>query len=366
MSEPATVADVLATRAPWSAERGDAPAWLAGLPARSVSLVFFSPPYEGQRTYGIGFRRRGQVWVDWMRPIVREACRVSNGLVVVNMSSPVKDWSYSAAVEWLVADLTRLDGVVCGPRPYTWVKSQDDPDADGNGTPGSGGEHYQRSDWEPLYTFALPDRLPGVGRDFWSDNTAFGHPPRCGPGGGFSTRGVDGARCNDPWKTASRGGSNCGGRSKDGAKKSGPKQNSPGPSRRASGEQKAVKRGHTFRVPTADGDVMREQHYAPPILSNPGNVIRAPVGGGKLGHALAHRGEAPMSLFVAERFVCWFVPPGGIVCDPFGGTGTTLHAALAHGRRGIGCDVRQSQVDLTRLRLRGVTPTLFADSEPLA
>ncbi len=68
-----------------------------------------------------------------------------------------------------------------------------------------------------------------------------------------------------------------------------------------------------------------------------------------------------MSLYIAERFVCWFVPPGGIICDPFTGTGTTAHASLNHGRRFIGCDVRQSQAALAARRLRGVTPTLFTE-----
>jgi site-specific DNA-methyltransferase (adenine-specific) len=85
------------------------------------------------------------------------------------------------------------------------------------------------------------------------------------------------------------------------------------------------------------------------------------VGGGHLGHPLAHEGEAPMPLAVAERFVCWFCPPGGIVLDPFAGSGTTIDAAIQHGRRAISCDLRASQVELVHRRLRTVTTTLFAD-----
>lgn len=300
-----------------------------------------------------------------MRPIVCEMCR-TGGLVFLNMSSPVAGWSYSPAVEWLVADLTRLDGIVCGPSPYAWVKSENRDDADGNATPGSGSKHYQRRDWEPIYCFALEDRLPGPGRDFWSDNTAFGKPPAYGAGGEFSTRTVDGSRVNDPWKTASRGGSGCGGRRPNGSKMQGPLANAPGTSRRANGERKAVKRDQLKRTAIscghdANGDMATEDAYLPPPISNPGNVIRAPVGGGKLGHPLAHEGEAPMSLFVAERFVCWFAPPNSIVGDPFTGTGTTPHAAKLHGRRFIGCDVRQSQVDLTTRRMATVTPSLFSE-----
>lgn len=334
----ATAADVLSGSAPWSVECGDCLPWLQSLPARSVSAFLTSPPYEAQRTYSVGFKRQGQEWVDWLRPIIREMCRASAGLVFFNALCPVREWSYSPALEWLVADLTRLDGIACGPRPYAWVKSENHDEADGNGIPGSGSHHYQRSDWEPVYAFALPDRLAGKNSDFWSDNTAFGQPPKYGAGGEFSGRRKDGTRDNE------------------GRKKHSALANSPGTTRRANGGWRRTK-----RVPAAGGDVMREQNYAPPTLSNPGNVIRAPVGGGKMGHPLAHEGEAPMTLSVAERFACWFVPPGGVIGDPFTGTGTTGHAALNHGRRFVGCDLRESQVELTRRRLRSVTPTLFAE-----
>ena len=108
---------------------------------------------------------------------------------------------------------------------------------------------------------------------------------------------------------------------------------------------------------------MVEQNYVPPKVANPGNVIRARVGGGHLGHPLAHDSEAPMSLKVAERFVCWYAPPDSVVCDPFCGSGTTAHAAVLHRRRFVGCDLRQSQCDLTARRLATVTPDLFGDTE---
>jgi hypothetical protein len=274
-------------------EQAAAEDFLRALPDRSVDHVFFSPPFEDQRTYGIDFRRKGQAWVDFLRPIVVECCRVSRGLVCINMAAKVEDFRYSGAVECLVADLIRLDGVVLGPSPYAWVKSENRDDAPGNGQPGSGGPRYQRRDWEPVYAFCLPDRLPLP----WTDNTAFGSKPQYGPGGDPSHRRRSGSRANG-------------------------------------------------------------KSFVPPPVSNPGNVIRVPVGGGKLGHPLAHEGEAPMPVGLPERFVCWFVPPGGIVLDPFCGTGTTLHAALEHGRRGLGCDVRADQVELARRRLATVTPAM--------
>lgn len=330
MSDTATIpepnfaraGEIIPNGAKWHLHAGDSLEWLPTLPPRCVDLVFFSPPYEGQRTYGINFKRKGQVWVDWMRAMVRESARVSNGLVIVNAACPVKDFQYSPALEWLVTDLTRLDGIVCGPSPYAWVKSVNDEWAPGNGQPGSGGEHYQRRDWEPVYAFCLPDRLPLT----WSDNTAFGKPPEWAVGGKMSNRMLNGRRVNSLAK-------------------------SPGTNRGANGERKRNK------LATDDGN------FTQPKISNPGNVIRVPVGGGKLGHASAHKSEAPMSLGLAERMVCWFVPPDGIVLDPCLGSGTTIDAAIQHGRRGMGCDIRPEQVEIARNRLRTVTPTLFGEVE---
>lgn len=345
--------DVLAGSEPWSVDCGDCLPWLQSLPGGAVSLVLFSPPYEGQRLYlenGVIVSRplTGQAWVDWMREVIVASARVSSGLVAVNAASPREDGCYTASVEWLVADLTRRDGLVCGPAPYAWVKSEDFDDATGNGTPGSGGKHYHRRDWEPVYCFALPDRIPGAKRnkDFWSDNTAFGRPPKYGAGGDPSHRRKDGKRANQ------------------------------GRTRQPNGKVEYFRHAADGTIKGAhDRDIIKSPEpepfmgYDPPPISNPGNVLadaimaadvlRVPVGGGKLGCPIAHEGEAPMALGVAERFVCWYVPPEGIVLDPFAGTGTTIHAAILHGRRAIGCDLRESQCDLTRRRMATVAPSLF-------
>lgn len=221
--------------------------------------------------------------MDWLRPIVVEAARVTAGLVLVNVSGPVRDNEYSPVVEWLVADLTRRDGLICGPAPYAWTKP--------NAMPGSGSENYHRRAWEPVYAFALPDRLPLK----WSDPLAFGEPP-----------------------------------------------------------VKAPKRGQKMTRRKSSGARPGDSSYTTPEIANPGNVVTCNVGGGNLGHPLAHENEAPMPLSLAERFVRWYCQPGGVVCDPFAGSGTTAHAALLHGRRVIGCDIRASQVELISRRLGGL------------
>ncbi len=50
-------------------------------------------------------------------------------------------------------------------------------------------------------------------------------------------------------------------------------------------------------------------------------------------------------------------PPGGVVLDPFCGTGTTLAVARELGRRAIGIDVAEEYAEMTRIRLaRGIRP----------
>jgi DNA modification methylase len=62
--------------------------------------------------------------------------------------------------------------------------------------------------------------------------------------------------------------------------------------------------------------------------------------------------QKPLALL--ELLVGACCPPGGVVFDPCCGSGTTLVAALASGRRGIGCDASADAVELTLRRLAGV------------
>jgi hypothetical protein len=130
---------------------------------------------------------------------------------------------------------------------------------------------------------------------------------------------------------------------------------------------------------TANGDVMEEQTHLPPVLANPGNVIQQTytadevaallaeagnvvhcnVGGGQMGSKIAHANEAPFPESLCEFFIRSFCPPGGVVLDCFSGSGTTAAVAVRWGRRALACDLRKSQVELTRRRVAGVTPDLF-------
>lgn len=298
--------DVLDGRARWSAECADVLEWLPTLPDDSLDLLFTSPPYMGARTYGIGFDLDAEEWAAWMLQVVRVASPKVKGLIAVNCEGQTEAYAYQPAPFLFAADLYRAGFNLRKPPVFHRV-----------GIPGSGGPDWLRNDWEPIVCVTRPGKLP------WSDNTACGHAPKWAPGGEMSYRGVDGERKNG----------------------------------RATGwrRDKRVKdQGRT------SDDVQR---YIPPDIANPGNVVAVTVGGGRMGHPIARDNEAPFPLKLAEFFVLSFCPPGGVVCDPFSGSGTTAHAAYVHGRRFVGCDVRESQIELVRRRLEVVTPSMFAGVE---
>lgn len=277
----------------------------------SVDLVFGSPPYCDARTYGIDAQRDCAEWVEWMLRVSSEALRVSRGAVIWVAASVTRDRTYWPAVEGLMYEWWKRGGSAYRPCYFHRV-----------GVPGSGGDQWYRADVEYVVCLKRPGKLP------YSDVTANGHPPKWAPGGAMSNRLADGTRCN---KWGSRSG--CAARNADGSR-----QNKFRPSHRP----------HTKRNSAGTLEI---QNYAQPVLANPGNVVQVNVGGGLMGSRLAHQNEAPFPEALAAWFIRSHCPPGGIVLDPFGGSGTTAAAAIAHGRSAISLDLRASQCELARRRL---------------
>jgi DNA modification methylase len=91
--------------------------------------------------------------------------------------------------------------------------------------------------------------------------------------------------------------------------------------------------------------------YKQPKFVNPGNVIKARVGGGHIGDKESHEGDAPYPEKLVEFFIRGWCPPLGWVHDPFSGTGTTVVEALRWCRNGIGFDLRASQIEISMRRL---------------
>lgn len=283
------------------------------LPTDSVDLVFGSPPYADARTYGIGAQRKCQAWIDWMLEVTSEAVRVSRGLVIWICAGVTRSHCYWPGPEGLLYEWWNRGGQCW--RPAFWHRV---------GIPGSGGKQWLRADVEYALCFTrCKAAIP------WADNTANGHPPKWAPGGEPSHRTVNGERVNA--------------------------RDAMGLHR--AGVMKTVRRCTRGK---RGGDTIQEDTYIPPALANPGCLIRGiKVGGGLMGHPLAHENEAPYPQRLAEWFIRSWCPPGGLVLDPFSGSGTTVAAAVTLGRRGIGADLRLSQCQLGSRRCSELQPELI-------
>lgn len=319
--------------------------WMRSQPDNSVDLVFGSPPYEAARTYGIDFTLKGQAWVDWMVCRMVEMVRISKGLVAMVVEGQTRGFRWSATPALLMADLHRRG--ICLRKPPAFHRV---------GIPGSGGPDWLRNDYEFIVCCTSGGKLP------WSDNTAMGHPPKWAPGGEMSYRNSKGTRRNQ-WGSSVNGKSSKH-RDKDGNMVAGNRPShvvvngrdqcggtateTSGSGRKVNGEHKNKRKN--FRE-SKDGTVKGSHDRNICVKANPGNVIHMKVGGGVMGSRLCHENEAPFPEALAEFFVKSFCPPGGIVYDPFCGSGTTLAAAGLNLRGSIGTDIRESQVELTCRRL---------------
>lgn len=290
----------------------------------SVALVMTSPPYADARTYGIGAQRECEEWIDWMLGVVRECVRVCIGATIINCAGVTRDRCYWPGPEGLLYRAWK-EGIECY-RPVYWHRV---------GIPGSGGKDWFRADVEYCLAFKRPGKLP------WHDNTACGHPPKWAPGGEMANRLSSGKRVNQLGPIGSDKG--MGNRFKHGDKLE-------------SAKARPSHMLHTKR--DVNGD-MKQQGYSVPVLANPGNLLRVKVGGGHLGHTLAHENEAPFPVGVPEFFVKSLAPLGSVVLDPFSGSGTTASAAIKWGRVAIASDLRMSQCSLTRRRTAEVQMALI-------
>ncbi len=84
------------------------------------------------------------------------------------------------------------------------------------------------------------------------------------------------------------------------------------------------------------------------------DVIEIPSINNMAAERVGYPTQKPLKLLeVLVRACC---PPGGVVADPFCGSGTTLVAARGAGRRFVGIDVSAAAVNLTRSRLAAQNP----------
>lgn len=271
----------------FSIQLGDTLELCRALPDQSVDLAICSAPYEAARTYG-------------------ELGFSLSGQAWV-------DWAVERYVEmcrvcrglvaWVIEGRTRrfawsaTPALLMADLHRRGIKLRKPPIYNRVGISGSGGPDWWRNDYE-FIVCASRGKLP------WSDNTATGRPPVFKAGGPPSHRRADGQR---------------------------------------------VTKVQTRRKP--DGERKRDGLYVQPKIANPGNVIHCHGGGGHMGSKIAHESEAPFPEKLVDAFVRSFCPPGGVVLDGFCGSGTTAAVCVATGRRFVGHEIRQSQIDLTWQRI---------------
>lgn len=301
------------------------------LESQSVDLVVGSPPYADARLYledgrDLGISRDQFEWVDWMLAVTAEALRVTRGAVIWVCAGVTRDRNYWPCCEGLLWEAHKRGWL--SERPVYWHRV---------GIPGSGGDQWFRADVEYCLAFKRAEKFP------WSDNTACGHPPKWAPGGAMSNRMASGKRVN----AFGVGGKKMNGRRADGS---------------------AATREKAFSVSSRNPDaVANPGNYLEVADDQSSSVIRVQAGGGRLGHPIAHENEAPYPEAVPEFFIKSLCPPGGIVCDPFSGSGTTAATAERLGRRAVGFDLRLSQCRLGRRRVdRPHAPVVRASAADVA
>jgi len=109
-----------------------------------------------------------------------------------------------------------------------------------------------------------------------------------------------------------------------------------------------------------------------PLGKNPGDVWIFPNVKNKHVEKTIHPCQFPVEL--VERLVLALTEPGRAVFDPYIGVGTTVIAALKHGRKGYGCDIVQEYVDIAwdrvhrlragRLTMRPMDRPVYDPSKP--
>lgn len=80
-----------------------------------------------------------------------------------------------------------------------------------------------------------------------------------------------------------------------------------------------------------------------PLGKNPGDVWIIP--NVKNNHVEKTRHPCQFPVELVERFVLALTKKGDIVLDPYVGVGSTVIAALKHGRKGYGCDIVEEYID---------------------
>ena len=101
-----------------------------------------------------------------------------------------------------------------------------------------------------------------------------------------------------------------------------------------------------------------------PLGAKPRDVFEIPTLTNGMAEKSAHPTQKPLEL--VRRLVAAATSPGGLVLDPFGGSGTTFVACEALGRRWLGCEIDAGYRSIIAARLKQrVNPSLATRAEAL-
>lgn len=89
-----------------------------------------------------------------------------------------------------------------------------------------------------------------------------------------------------------------------------------------------------------------------PLGKNPSDIWNIPNVKSNHIEKTVHPCQFPVELI--ERLVLALTDPGDTVLDPYLGVGTSVIAALKHGRHGIGCDIEPLYLKIAEQRLRAL------------
>lgn len=290
-----------------------------------INVAFTSPPYAQQREYdqSSGFRPiPPDEFVEWFGPVQANVARhlAPDGSWFVNIKP---------SCEGLDTSLYVMDLVIAHVRQWGWHFATEFC-WERNGVPKSVTQRF-KNQFEPIYQFALgrwkmrPDAVRHE-----SPNV----PRAGGPGSGETSWGK---------KQGGRGASSVSG---------------------SFGAAKKRRNGTSKMISDVQGRAHDAGEYIGPGLAYPGN--RLPTFA-ESHSATGHAAAFPVGL--PEFFCNAFSDPGDIVFDPFCGSGSTIIAAQRTGRRGLGCEISPTYVDVIVRRwesFTGKAATLEGDGRTFA
>ena len=301
---------------------GDSESEICSLEPRTVDLVVTSPPYFQQREYGVEGLGNEETVEEYLENIVRTFAKLvqvmkPSGNIVYNMGDKIIDGSmqlipYQFALKALAEFNMRLVNDI------TWVKS--------NPTPHQFSRRLIAST-EPFFHFAL-------NRDYFYDRKAFLRAKRKQPA---KPRKKLGAKYRELIDS-----SNLSQSEKDGA-------------HRALDEViDDVRKGkiHSFRMKIRGihapayggqegGRKMRIERYGFTVIRISGDPLKRDVIENPVESLPGNDHPAVFPVNVIRELIRLLCPEGGMVLDPYLGSGSTMVAAILEGRSCIGIDTSQ-------------------------